>query len=119
MEYDSLGRLRFVGSFKSLIVAILVVVLGGMFVYFSCVSLSNWTGRSHDLAQKEADKFLRNSGLQPNAQCVGMDTDGDNYLSCPYVTPDGQIHPLECAGGGTRNTGCRIPKWAQPVPGAR
>jgi len=122
MQYDSLGRPQFGKSaFASLVIVFMIIVGVALIVGIIGSTCSNITERTHDLAQAEADKYLKTTGLVDNqgavAICVNIDSDNDGYVSCPYVTKDGITHPLECAGSMTINSGCRPPKAAftQPV----
>lgn len=120
MHYDHLGRLRVGASAKAIGLFILgaLIVIGLLVLIFGSMA-SNLSGRTQSLAQAEADKFLR--GVDAKAMCVGIDSDGDGYVSCPYVTKDGTTHPLECAGSMTINSGCRPPKavFTQPQTAPR
>lgn len=70
----------------------------------------------HADAQRWADAWIKEQGLNARADCTRIDSDGDGYLSCTLVVtdPDGRKHiePLECAGRYTLNTGCRYPKMS-------
>ena len=72
------------------------------------------SGHTHDVAQAEANRWIRMMGLTATAQCADRDTDHDGYVSCTLVVkdPDGRanVEPLECAGSYTINSGCRAPK---------
>ncbi len=92
---------------------IVIVVLG--FIVFAVMKCgADVGGQTHDTAQKEAEKWVRQMGLNAKAQCADRDTDNDGYVSCTLVVtdPDGKKHvePLECAGSFTTNNGCRAPK---------
>lgn len=71
----------------------------------------NMSGEAQIKAQSEADKFLQQMGIKGKAICAGTDTDGDGYISCPYVVEgkDG-VQPLECGSGFINSEGCRPPK---------
>lgn len=121
MNYHPTGRLNTNDTFKKIGVGFLVVFIVGIFLVIILGSaVSNVSGRTHDLAQAEADKYLNETHLAQGqgavAICVNVDSDGDGYVSCPYVTKDGVTHPLECAGSMTINSGCRPPKavFTQP-----
>lgn len=96
--------------FKGIVVVGMLMIFGLFGVAMCGTTVNNVTGRSHDLAQSAAGKYLRETGIKGKASCVNTDSDGDGYLSCSYVTEDGNIHPLECAGAMTLNEGCRPPK---------
>jgi len=49
-------------------------------------------------------------------QCVNVDTDFDDYVSCTVVDKNDRLIPLECVGAVppwylVKNTGCRIPRF--------
>lgn len=120
--YDPTGRLRTGDTLKTIFggaIGLIVIVVILVLIFGS--TASNLSGRTQRLAQGEADKYLEQTGLTKSqdakAVCVNVDSDGDGYVSCPYVTKDGVTHPLECAGSMTVNTGCRPPKavFTQPV----
>jgi hypothetical protein len=104
--YDPLGRRTGSGVLK--VIVIFGIVIFGIIMVFGGTA-SNVSGHSHDVAQKAANQFV-SSIPGAAAHCVQVDSDGDGYISCPYTTPDGNAHPLECAGGFNINNGCRIPK---------
>ncbi len=107
---------------RTTIFYLVLAALGGLLVLagISAPVLNDFFGRTHRLAQAEADAYLKETRLTQGqgaiAVCVNVDSDGDGYVSCPYVTKDGITYPLECAGSMTLNTGCRPPKavFAQP-----
>lgn len=69
------------------------------------------TGAAQEKAQKESVSFLKTLGVNGKASCALSDSDGDGYISCPYVVDgDSTIHPLECASGLIMAEGCRPPK---------
>ena len=85
-----------------------VCTAGAVITVASC----NITGVNHDSAQKNAETFLKEMGVEGVAVCAGVDSDGDGYVSCPYwIKGKDQILPLECATIGF-NSGCRVPKMA-------
>lgn len=121
MQYDPLGRARVGASLKNFGIGVLgLAFIAGFLILLLGSTVSNISGRTQQLAQDEADHYLRKTGLADNqgatAICVGVDSDGDGYVSCPYVTKDGVTHPLECAGSMAINSGCRPPKavFTQP-----
>lgn len=110
-SYDHLGRPQAGNVFIKFFIALGIIVVAGVLSVLFCGGMvNNVSGRAHDLAQAEAVKFLRTAGINGIVQCAGTDSDGDGYISCPYTTHDGTIHPLECAAAMTINTGCRPPK---------
>lgn len=121
MQYDQLGRPRIGASIKTLGIGgcATAFFLGVLFLVFG-MPVNDCTGRTHKLAQDEANSYLQKTGLAANqgavAVCVYSDTDGDKYVSCPYTTKDGATHPLECAGALTFNKGCRPPKAVLTQP---
>lgn len=120
MDYNNLGRPQFGSSFLKFIVGAMVLGIPiAILVFLFGHAANNVTGRAHDLARAEAYKFLRNAGIDAQVQCAGIDSDGDGYISCPYYTRDGTLHPLECAGAMTMNSGCRPPKAVFTTPFGR
>jgi hypothetical protein len=121
MQYDHLGRPRIGAFFKNVGLAVTLLAIAVVFllsVFGTC--LSDVSGRTHALAQAGADGYLEKTNLASSqgavAACVNTDSDGDGYVSCPYVTKDGVTHPLECAGSMTINSGCRPPKAVLTQP---
>lgn len=91
------------------LVPLILLVFGGLRCTAGC------SGADRRAASDEATRWSQQMGIQPLVvDCVGMDTDGDGYLSCTvsYRKPDGAIvvQPLECATKWTWNSGCRVPK---------
>lgn len=107
------------GLFKFFVVLGIVVVLCLLAFVFLGRFANDVSGRTHDIAQAEADAYLKNFSINGVAQCVYSDSDGDGYVSCPYFIKGSDApHPLECAGSMTINKGCRLPKAVfQPVGG--
>ena len=92
-----------------LILIPVVIVLPVMVAVASC----DLTGHTHDVAQKEADAWIKEMGLDAKASCADTDSDLDGYVSCTLVIRSEKgphIEPLECAGSMTINKGCRAPK---------
>lgn len=117
MDYNNLGRPQFGSSiFKFFVMAMSIGIFCAIFIGLFWNTANNLTGRAHDLAQAEAYKFLHNAGIDAQVQCAGIDSDGDGYISCPYFTRDGTLHPLECAGAMTMNSSCRPPKAVFTTP---
>ena len=125
MDYDYLGRPKpSQYLLKLFVVCFILTVMGLMF--FACFGrlIDNTSGRTHEAAQDEADRYLKTTHLAETqgavAVCVDTDSDGDGYVSCPYVTKDGVTHPLECATGLRTsmviNKGCRPPKAVMSQP---
>lgn len=87
------------------IIVVAVGVLGG-----GCTCISNLTGASKKEAEVQARQWASEMGIEvKGVKCVGMDTDGDGYVSCS-VNDGTQIHMIECTGAWTLNDGCRMPK---------
>lgn len=114
--YNPLGRPSGNGFFKIFVVFGIIVISGALLLFAFSNTVNNVSGRSHNIAQREADKYLRGANVDATAMCVGYDSDGDGYVSCPYITKDGATHPLECAGAMNFNTGCRPPKAVLTIP---
>lgn len=91
-----------------ILAAVGVTVAGLIFGVSSC---RNMTGSAQTAAQTEANRFLAEMGIKGRAVCSRADTDGDGYISCPYVIEGKpELHPLECACGLIASEGCRPPK---------
>jgi hypothetical protein len=78
--------------------------------FLGCRSVADISGHTHNVAQEQAEAFVKQMELTARPACAASDTDGDGYVSCPLVFPDGRMEPLECAGSFTINSGCRPPK---------
>lgn len=92
-----------------------MLVIGGLLALafagcLGCKVAADVSGHTNEVAQKEADAFIREMGIKGKARCADTDSDGDGYVSCPMVLSDGRVEPLECAGSFNWNTGCRPPK---------
>lgn len=93
----------------------LIIVAGvcvvGAGLIFGVSNCRNMTGTAQTAAQTEANRFLSEMGIKGRAVCSRADTDGDGYISCPYVLEGkDELHPLECACGLIASEGCRPPK---------
>jgi len=100
--------------FPKVIIALVILIFGGVIVAGILHAGSDVSGRTREIAQDEADRWIVFAGLDAKAQCADRDTDGDGYVSCTLVVsdPDGRkrIEAIECAGALTINKGCRAPK---------
>ena len=94
-------------SFNTFIMILAFVVCGSL---VCCGLMADVSGHTREVAQQEADRFIREMGLKAKARCADTDSDRDGYVSCPMVFEDGRIEALECAGSFTVNSGCRPPK---------
>lgn len=74
---------------KAVVITVTVLIITLIFVGVFSSCLSDATGHSHDVAQKQADAFTRAAGINAKAICANSDTDHNGYISCPYATPDG------------------------------
>ena len=80
-------------------------VIGGVFWV-------NYSGTNHDSAKEAAAEYAAELKIDVRAiSCVGMDSDGDGYVSCTIMPKAEGSDPIqvECTGVSL-NSGCRFPK---------
>lgn len=116
-------RNRFSGFtlIEALIGLVLIFVLGA--IMFAALGALSSCGRADVSAvEAEAKTFAGKGGLKlqgSGASCVGMDTDGDGYVSCTLFLEGGRTMAIECAGHtwtGAWNKGCRIAQVKVSAP---
>ncbi len=62
----------------------------------------------HRAVMKSAARFQEETGVEGKITCQDVDSDGDGYVTCTLVKPDGTLVSLDCAGSLTYNKGCRV-----------
>lgn len=90
-----------------MIVVAIIAILGGI-AFKACNG--NFGHRDQNEATSNANRFIQEMGMEvERVSCVGVDSDGDGYVSCTFKMKDGTMQPYECAGWSWSGEGCKVP----------